>query len=218
MPDIDMNIINKKRVPLDCGSEEAHNMTPYTDEYIGQVVARLKSCGDNHIDASRILKEEAGRGSLEKHDYVRFRRGEYNIHEMLLDFGHDYARQLDIVTRLRLSSFPTLIETFDVGAHTYIVTRIEGTADSDLVLYYKYKGLEEQAYRDAVNDIRVLMENGYYMLPTFRYNIFVNNYGRIVLPGFSLISIEDADSQLVSDIFSRYGILCPWNNYRWEDG
>ena len=210
-----MKIINKIRTLLSSKWKQ-HNESLYADEYLERLVTRLKACVNDYKKSCRILKEESEKGYLVNYEGVRFRRGEYNIHEMLTSHGHNYAEHLDIVTKLHLSLFPRLIETFDVGFYTYIITHIEGTTKTDLVQEYKYEGeISEQAYRDAVKDIKTLEKNGYYLLPTFRYCICVNNNGRIIIPEVPLISIEEADPQLVRDVFTRYGHLCPWNNYRW---
>ena len=172
------------------------------DEYLKWLIGELKS-GRHSKNVSQFLLEESGKGHLEEHHVVRFRRGEYNLITMFAEHAERVVNDLTLVNSLNLTSFPRLVETIEISPAEVVIITFTPHAKQQDVIDESRTNAPKESYLKVSKELMYLWEKGFVLDATFRYNVCVNDCKEIIIPSFHVFRAKDVSDRL-QDIFIRY--------------
>ena len=98
-----------------------------------------------------------------------------------------------------------------------IVTRISGNTGQNINDRPSYSiadlknEVSDFAKRSVIKELKMLENHGYLVDPKFRYCVRMNDDGRIIIPHFPLIPVEEvksrANDRFLKEIYSRYSMF-----------
>ena len=189
------------------------------DSYLGNFLKTIK--GMSSSEATRFLIDETEKGHIEKaskYAHILLRHGEFYITIASPYYGEKFVKDHEIVNSLNLTTFPFLIEWFiTAGGDMIIVTRISGNTGQNINDRPSYSianiknEVSDFAKQSVIRELKVLERHGYLVDPKFRYCVRMNDDGRIIMPHFPLIPVEEvmsrANDRFLKEIYGRYGMF-----------
>ena len=189
------------------------------DSYLGNFLKTIK--GMSSSEATRFVIDETEKGHIEKaskYAHVLLRHGEYYINIASPYYGEKFVKDHEIANSLKLTTFPFLIEWFiTVGGDMIIVTKIYGNIGQNINDRPSYSiadinnEVSNFAKQNVIRELKVLESHGYLVDPKFRYCVRMNDDGRIIIPHFPLIPVEEvksrANDKFLKEIYGRYGMF-----------
>ena len=190
-------------------SGKKYSFTEYSyDAYFYNLIKELKSVQEPK-QADSFLLAESKKGPLEMvgNSYVLFRYGEYYILSSLANTGEKVVKDYEIVNSLHLTIFPRLIEYFVLNENFYIITKIPHNTSKNIAECSSpiAGDASDAAKRIASSELVLLEQNGYVLLPTFRFSVRINEDGNIMIPEFELMTLAEATEKgIMGDVHARY--------------
>ena len=189
------------------------------DSYLGNFLKTIK--GMSSSEATRFVIDETEKGHIEKaskYAHVLLRHGEYYINIASPYYGEKFVKDHEIANSLKLTTFPFLIEWFiTVGGDMIIVTKTFGNIGQNINdrPSYSIADIDNEvsnfAKQNVIRELKVLESHGYLVDPKFRYCVRMNDDGRIIIPHFPLIPVEEvksiANDRFLKEIYGRYGMF-----------
>ncbi len=114
-----------------------NNCTAIPDSF-NELIGKMENAA-NHNEVLDILYKNVEKGELELKNGVLFKHGEYIIQNMFKDFGNLYEYNLKKVNNLGLDIAPEHIKTIIKDNDMFLITKIKGTKNGDLIPYCKVK-------------------------------------------------------------------------------
>lgn len=172
-------------------------------------------------EATRFVIDETEKGHIEKaskYAHVLLRHGEFYINIASPYYGEKFVREHEIANSLNLTTFPFSIEWFiTAGGDMIIVTRILGNTGQNITdrLSYSIANMRNEvsdlAKQNVIRELKMLESHGYLVDPKFRYCVRMNDDGRIIIPHFPLIPVEEVKSRtsdrFLKEIYGRYSMF-----------
>ena len=189
------------------------------DSYFDNFLKTIK--GMSSSEATRFVIDETEKGHIEKaskYAHVLLRHGEFYINIASPYYGEKFVREHEIANSLNLTTFPFLIEWFiTAGGDMIIVTRIPGNTGQNINdrLSYSIANMRNEvsdlAKQNVIRELKMLESHGYLVDPKFRYCVRMNDDGRIIIPHFPLIPVEEVKSRtsdrFLKEIYGRYSMF-----------
>lgn len=189
------------------------------DSYFGNFLKTIN--GMSNSEATKFIFAETEKGHIEKaskHAHVLLRHGEFYVNIASPYYGDKFVKDHEIVNSLNLTTFPFLIEWFiTAGGDMIIVTRISGNTGQNINDRPSYSianiknEVSDFAKQSVIRELKVLERHGYLVDPKFRYCVRMNDDGRIIIPHFPLIPVEEvksiANDRFLKEIYGRYGMF-----------
>ena len=189
------------------------------DSYFDNFLKTIK--GMSSSEATRFVIDETEKGHIEKaskYAHVLLRHGEFYINIASPYYGGKVVREHEIANSLNLTTFPFLIEWFiTAGGDMIIVTRIPGNTGQNINdrLSYSIANMRNEvsdlAKQNVIRELKMLESHGYLVDPKFRYCVRMNDDGRIIIPHFPLIPVEEVKSRtsdrFLKEIYGRYSMF-----------
>ena len=184
------------------------------DEFFYGIIEGLGFYSAEDIDHHLLIASKMGEIEMVNNSYVLFRYKEFYINIMLKRFGEKVIQDYKIVNDLNLETFPRLLEVFRPSeGKIIIVTKISGNTGKNIAECPDYVGISsdvsDSVKHSVIADLKKLESHGYVLNPTFRFCVRINDDGRIIIPDFNLIPLNDAEdrSALLKDVYRRYSMF-----------
>lgn len=172
------------------------------DEQLRKMIERLMLYYEGG-QANSFLYYESEYGEIVKRSGTNFRYKEYTFLFLLPHHAKVYIEHLKIVADLKLTTFPELINVIKYKRGGWmIIVKMDGTADADL--RYNIYDYTEKAKKVVNNELRILDEAGYVLVPTFRYYVGVTADNKIMIPDFELLKKAEQSEKSIKDCYCRY--------------
>lgn len=211
--------------PIDSWKDKDANSKKYSfieyayDSYLGNFLKTIK--GMTSSEAIRYIIDETEKEHIEKaskYAHVLLRHGEFYINITIPYYGDKFIKDHEIANSLKLTTFPFLIEWFiTAGGDMIIVTKISGNTGNNIIDRPSYSianiknEVSDFAKQSVIRELKVLESHGYLIDPKFRYCVRMNDDGRIIIPHFPLIPVEEvksrANDKFLKEIYGRYGMF-----------
>ncbi len=207
------------QIDFDKGNKVTGKRYSYTewsyDEFFDDFIQTLK--GMSGEDQRKFFRNASETGLIEVRNYVLYRYKEFYINLTSPNTGEKFVKDHEIANGLQLTTFPQLIEHFTTGSNMIIVTKIPGNTGKNIIDQPSYSianiknEVSDFAKQSVIRELKVLESHGYLIDPKFRYCVRMNDDGRIIIPHFPLISVEEvksrANDRFLKEIYGRYGMF-----------
>lgn len=153
------------------------------DSYIGDIIKSLKE-SDSAANACKVLEDAVKEGNLTVKNGVLYKHNDYTIQNMLKIYGEGYKNNLQKIDKLGLEITPEYIDTVEKQNELFIVTKLAGAANDDLIPYRQVKDkVSDKDKLAAFKDLQKLTKAG------FVDDAVLNGNGWFVVPATNKIML-----------------------------
>lgn len=146
---------------------EAESVAPKMAEKIdsnstlGEFCSKLKQ-SQGSDKAIQMLKTAVVDGVLEQKNGVLFKHKDYTIQCMLKYYADSYLRNAKFIDSLNLSTAPEIIDVFEKDEVVFILSKLNGTTEGDLIPYQQAKSkVSKEDKMAAFKDLQKLVKSGH---------------------------------------------------------
>lgn len=178
-------------------------------EYIVNLINRIEN-SNSHKEVLDVLFQSVKNQEMEIKNGVLFKQGEYIVQNAFKNIGALYEKNLKTVNKLGLNITPKLVTTITKDNDMFLIYKIEGTKNGDLIPYSRGKQKVSKndklaAYQDFQKLTKAgLIDDKIVKSPEMWYVTPDDN--KIMLPSFeALRSLKPGENQ--SSLTKYYNII-----------